>query len=92
MVGELTIRKETKEEPIRLDGTVIKDEIREIEKETGLSKQSKTFTEMSVNELSGQLDKFMQAVEIIKKKMIPGVHYLEIHGVEKPIITKQGTA
>jgi hypothetical protein len=64
---------------------------KQLQKETGLSNQ-KTFINMTVEQLGKELDKFIEAVKIIKKKMVNGVHYLEIQGVEKPIITKQGTS
>lgn len=68
-------------------------DIAAVQKETGITGgQQQTFLSMTVEQLGKQLDKFINAVKVIKERMINGVHYLEIQGVEKPIITKQGTA
>lgn len=64
----------------------------EVDRDTQISSGNKTFTQMTINELDGQLTKFIGAVNVIKDKMMSGVHYIEIKGVDKPIITKQGTA
>ncbi len=69
----------------------LKEVKEDIEKETQISK-NRTFHEMTIKQLDKQLDKFINAVSLIKNKMINGTHYLEIPGVQKPIITKQGTA
>lgn len=65
---------------------------KEIETKTGIAKYRQNFNDMSIKQLEHQLDRFIEAVKVIKKKMIAGIHYLEVKGVEKPIITKQGTA
>lgn len=79
-----------------VEGEVVEQDmpavVEQIEKETGLSKERHTFHEMTTKQLKHNLEKFIKAVNIIKEKMINGVHYLEISGIEKPIITKQGTA
>ena len=66
--------------------------VKKIEKETSLSKGRNNFTDMTIKELDHQLEKFIKAITTIKKHMMNGIHYLEIPGMEKPIITKQGTA
>lgn len=92
-ITEITLNGVKTDENGNIVEQTMPEVIEEVEKETGLSKtHDNTFTSMSVKELEQNLDKYIKAVQIIKDKMINGVHFLEIQGVEKPIITKQGTA
>lgn len=65
------------------------EEVQEELRRDGAIVETRTFTEMTNKELKANLDKFVEAVKIIKKKMINGVHYIEVAGVERPIIKKQ---
>ena len=78
-----------------LDQNGNEQSIQQVKKELSVEKKVKpheVLEDMSIRKFKIKLDRYIAIAKAIKKKMINGIHYVEIDGAEKPIITKQGTA
>lgn len=49
-----------------------------------------TFNEMSKDDFKHHIQRRMDAVEVIKEKMVEGKHYMDLPGVEKSMLTQEG--